>query len=137
MFFRLLCFLYKYDGLCEISEKFLWQTIWDLPKNFQLQEIYWYEEECGFLKTSNFNRNLHLYAIFKAYFLCFSDFCVFCISTMGSARSQKNFFDKQSEICQKISSSKKYTGLKRRVEFPKTHNFKTNLHIFGYIIYTF
>ena len=38
---------------------------------------------------------------------------------MGSARSQKNFFDKQSEICQKISSSKKYTDMRKNVDFSK------------------
>ena len=71
------------------------------------------------------------------HFLGFSDFCVFCIITMGSARSEKKFLDKQSEICQKISSSKKYTDMRRKVDFSKTLNFKSNLHIFEGIMYTF
>jgi len=56
---------------------------------------------------------------------------------MGLAGSEKNFFDKQSEICQKISSSKKYTDMRRKADFSKTFNFKRNLHIFGVFIYTF
>ena len=43
---------------------------------------------------------------------------------MGYARSEKNFFDKQSEIWQKISSSKKYTDMRMKVDFSKTLNFR-------------
>jgi len=59
--FRRLCFSYMHDGLCEISEKFLRQTIWDLSENFQLQEMYWYKEESWFLKTLNFKDNLFVF----------------------------------------------------------------------------
>ena len=47
-------FLYYHIGLCEISEKISWQTIWDLSEEFQLQEIYRSEEESGFLKFNQF-----------------------------------------------------------------------------------
>ena len=56
---------------------------------------------------------------------------------MGSARSEKNFFDKQSEICQKISSSKKYTDMRMKVDLPKYLIFEDKFHIFVGIIYTF
>jgi len=59
-------------------------------------------------------------------FQVFSDFCVFCIITLGSARSQKTFLDKQSETCQKSCSPKKSTDLRRKVDFSQSTNSPLN-----------
>jgi len=191
--FRLLCFLYHHNGLCEIPEKFSWQTIWDLSERLQLQEIYRSEEKIRFIKIAYFRdniayishicvyfdwimkfvcfvksqwalrdprkiflrnnlrlvrkipatRNLQIWGenyIFQnrliswQYSLYFShlhvfwliyEFCVFCTITMGSARSQKKFIDKQSETCQKDYSYKKSTDLRRKLDLSKSPNFVT------------
>ena len=56
---------------------------------------------------------------------------------MGLAGSEKNFFDKQSEICQKISSSKKYTDMRRKVDFSKNTQFYRKLHTYTVFMYIF
>ena len=60
----------------------------------------------------------------------FQTFIFFCIMTLGSARSQKNFLDKQSETCQKSSSSRKSTDLRRKVDFSNSTNLLWKWHDF-------
>ena len=66
-------------------------------------------------------------------FQVFIEFCVFCKVTMGSARSQKKFLDKQSETCQKSSSSKKSTDLRMKVDFSKSIKLSSKQHIYTHL----
>ena len=88
-----------------------------------------------FAKYLIFRGNSHIYGCLCTFSWIYRLLC-FCIITMGSARSQKNFLDKQSETCPRISSSKKYTDMWRKVDFTKYLIFRENSHIYG-CLYTF
>jgi len=93
-----------------------------------------------FSKSKEFSMKLHIYTYLCMIFRAFSFFVFFCIITLGSARSQKKFLDKQSETCQKSSSSRKSTDLRRKVDFSNSTNllwkwhdfiqFRYNSHVF-------
>ena len=73
-----------------------------------------------FSKITIFCLKLHENVYLRTIFEYFYTFMFIGIITLGSARSQKNFLDKQSETCQKSSSSKKSTDLRRNVQFSKS-----------------
>jgi len=123
-FMNFVCFVQSQWALRDLKN-FSWQTIWDLSERFQLQEIYRSEEKIRFIKIADFHDNIVYISHICLYFEWFYEICVFCKITMGSARSQKKFLDKQSETCQKDSSYKKSTDLRRKLDLSKSPNFLT------------
>jgi len=85
-------FLYNPNVLCEISENFSRQTIWDLPEKFQLQEIYRCEEECIILKITIISSEMEWNHIVIYKFRVFSDFCVFWYNHNEPCEISEKFF---------------------------------------------
>ena len=111
--------LCKDQMLCGISDNFSWQTIWDLSKQFLLEEIQ------ASLKFSDFHKTLPFVLYNTQYGYILWHFCKFCTFrvlgavTRCSAGSQIIFPDKQSETRQKKFCSKKSRALLNSVFFTK------------------
>jgi hypothetical protein len=99
--------LYNQIELCEISKNFPWQTIWDLSEKFQLEENTDWRWKVDFSKSHRLCHNFQQITWFIYHFIGFWPLHTFCIIRLSFARSQKISLDKQSETCQKSSSSRK------------------------------
>ena len=86
-----MCFLYYHIGLCEISENFSWQTIWDLSEELQLQEIYRSEEKTRFVKITQFRNNIANIPRIFAYIDIFLTF-VFFVQSQWALRDPRKIF---------------------------------------------
>ena len=85
---------YYHEVLCEISDIFLRQTIWDLLKVFWRSSVSLSKQKCGNLKFIDF-----LYILAKNYYNVRIYWAIFQISVFGtstrcSAGSKIFFFDK-------------------------------------------
>ena len=82
---------YNHKGLCEISEKISWQTIWDLSKKFQLQEIQRSEEECTIVKITTISSKMEWKLYICVQFWVFSDFCDYWYNHKGLCEISEKF----------------------------------------------
>jgi len=132
----ILCFLYNHDGLCEIAEKFPWQTIWDLSENSCSKKYTDMRRKVDFSKTLNFKRNSYIYSIY-IHFMRFYRLLCFLYNHDGLCEIPEKFLWQTIWDLSEISSSKKYTNMRRKVDFSKNLILRTKLYTFVFIMYTF
>jgi len=114
--FRVSVFLTQQKVLCGIQDIFLWQTIWDLSRIFQLQQTLSSYEEIWKLKKHKFDSYTSHFLRFTVTFSWFYGYQCFGSSRRCSAGSKIFFFDKQSETCQKYFSSSKLSAPMKKYE---------------------